>query len=286
MQSTQLLVISDLDGSLLDHHTYDYSPASPALERLRDDQVPVVFCTSKTRAEVLHLREQLNNRSSFIVENGAAVYLPKNEFSDAPPDCEDAGDYWRRSFSRPRDHWLRLLDSIRPKFGHCFDHFAAMTAEQVQDVTGLSLEEAARAKAREFGEPLLWRGSDEELVALNQWFTEKGALLLTGGRFVHVADDADKGQAMDWLKSVYQSRLSSQVSVKTLALGDSQNDAAMLDAADYAVVIRSPVHGFPKLQRRSNVCHTENCGPGGWAEGVSHWLSVLNKNSSSIKTSL
>ena len=53
------LVVTDLDGSLLDHHSYDFSPAKPWLARLKQLGVPVIPVTSKTRAELIHLREAL-----------------------------------------------------------------------------------------------------------------------------------------------------------------------------------------------------------------------------------
>ncbi|STL55190.1 mannosyl-3-phosphoglycerate phosphatase [Escherichia coli] len=35
-----LLVFSDLDGTLLDSHSYDWQPAAPWLSRLREANVP------------------------------------------------------------------------------------------------------------------------------------------------------------------------------------------------------------------------------------------------------
>ncbi|HHA1181087.1 TPA: mannosyl-3-phosphoglycerate phosphatase-related protein, partial [Enterobacter asburiae] len=40
-----LLIFSDLDGSLLDIHTYEWQPAMPWLDRLMDNQVPVILCS-------------------------------------------------------------------------------------------------------------------------------------------------------------------------------------------------------------------------------------------------
>lgn len=54
-----LLIFSDLDGSLLDIHTYEWQPAMPWLDRLLDNQVPVILCSSKTAAEMLDLQLDL-----------------------------------------------------------------------------------------------------------------------------------------------------------------------------------------------------------------------------------
>jgi predicted mannosyl-3-phosphoglycerate phosphatase (HAD superfamily) len=50
------LIFTDLDGSLLDHHTYSFAPAANYLDRLETQGIPVIPITSKTRAEVLVLR--------------------------------------------------------------------------------------------------------------------------------------------------------------------------------------------------------------------------------------
>ena len=54
-----LLIFTDLDGTLLDIHTYDWQPAAAWLERLQDKQVPVILCSSKTAAEMLDIQQEL-----------------------------------------------------------------------------------------------------------------------------------------------------------------------------------------------------------------------------------
>ena len=54
-----LLIFTDLDGTLLDIHTYDWQPAASWLERLRDEQVPVILCSSKTAAETGDIQREL-----------------------------------------------------------------------------------------------------------------------------------------------------------------------------------------------------------------------------------
>jgi mannosyl-3-phosphoglycerate phosphatase len=74
-----LVFITDLDGTLLDAN-YSYEAAQSALKLLRDLGIPLVLCTSKTRAEVEFFRLWLNNQHPFIVENGGALYIPEAYF--------------------------------------------------------------------------------------------------------------------------------------------------------------------------------------------------------------
>ena len=74
------VLFTDLDGTLLDER-YRAGAAAPALARLRSVSVPVVFCSSKTRAEQEPLRRRHRVGGPFIVENGSAVLIP--------PPCPD-----------------------------------------------------------------------------------------------------------------------------------------------------------------------------------------------------
>ena len=71
------MVVTDLDGTLLDHHSYSYEAAIPALDKLTDFKIPVIFNTSKTAKEVIPLQQKLSISAPFIVENGSALYIPK-----------------------------------------------------------------------------------------------------------------------------------------------------------------------------------------------------------------
>ena len=57
-----MLVFTDLDGSLLDHHSYSYRDALPQLHVLDRADIPVIPASSKTRAEIARLRQAQPNR--------------------------------------------------------------------------------------------------------------------------------------------------------------------------------------------------------------------------------
>ena len=80
-------------------------------------------------------------------------------------------------------------------------------------------------------------------------------------------------EALAWLRGSY-ARAHPGRTIRDLAIGDSGNDRAMLEVAQTALLVRSPVHDFPPLARSSGVIHSTACGPSGWAEGVAHWLET------------
>ena len=70
-QSCRWWVVTDLDGTLMDHH-YDWSPAAAVLRSLQRAGVPVIPCTSKTAEEVERFRAALScgtHTSSKMVES-------------------------------------------------------------------------------------------------------------------------------------------------------------------------------------------------------------------------
>jgi len=77
MMDNSWLIFTDLDGTLLDHYSYQADAALVAVRALQARQVPIVFNTSKTLEECESLATRLAIAAPFIVENGSAIYLPK-----------------------------------------------------------------------------------------------------------------------------------------------------------------------------------------------------------------
>jgi mannosyl-3-phosphoglycerate phosphatase len=268
----EALIFSDLDGTLLDHFTYQTTAANQALTQLKQENIPVILNTSKTFAELEIINGDLELNAPFIVENGAAIYIPKNTFKTQPEDTVAIGDYWVKSFCLPRLYWLNLLSEQTNEFQKCYHGFSTIPVSTLAQITGLSLDDAKRAKQRQYGEPILWLGDEPTKSRFIEHLISLGANVVQGGRFLHVGGYCDKGQALIWLTEQYRENLDFP-SIVTIALGDGENDISMLEAADIAVQIRSPVHEFPTLSRQFKVIQTESYGPEGWNEALQDILA-------------
>tara|TARA_E500000178_G_scaffold269618_1_gene267491 strand:+ start:11609 stop:12460 length:852 start_codon:yes stop_codon:yes gene_type:complete len=269
------LIFTDLDGSLLDHDCYSFEPVIPLLETLESKQVPVIPITSKTFAEVEQLRGRLNNHHPFIIENGAAIAIPKDYFLSMPEDCHKKSGFWVISNSRSRQHWNRLLEENTQDFIGEFETFTQIVStigiKGIQDITGLGFEQAQLSNQRDFSEPVHWLGSEHRKQEFINKLSAVGATLLQGGRFLSVGDKVDKGSALVQLTKHYQQQYSLS-NIHTLAIGDSGNDINMLEVASSAIIIRSKTHPAPTLTRKSDLLTSNAYGPEGWAETVSLWL--------------
>lgn len=146
-----------------------------------------------------------------------------------------------------------------------------MKEEVIAQVTGLSQQQALQANTREYGEPISWLGVESAKQVFIQWLEEQGGHVLQGGRFLHLSGFCDKGKALVWLAEEYNKQYEKECTapaLKTIAVGDSDNDVAMLEAADIALIIRSPVHAPPKLKRVRGFFISEEFGPVGWNSGL------------------
>lgn len=260
-----MLIFTDLDGTLLDHYTYQTRAADCTIKNLKEKNIPIIPNTSKTLAEVLLIRADLKLETPFIIENGAAVYIPVNYFSIQPDGTQLENGFWVKSFCQKKDFWLSLLSAEARQFKTHFRGFSQMRAQQLADLTGLSITDAGLAKRRQFGEPVDWLGSQQSQDDFIKHMHLLGANVLEGGRFLHISGNCDKGQAQSWLAQQYKINQPER-GLTVIALGDSDNDTAMLEAADIAVVVRSPVHAFPILQRENELYFSREYGPAGWAE--------------------
>lgn len=258
------VVVTDLDGTLLDHDTYSWEPAVEAIEMLKQHGVPLVFSSSKTLAEMRVLAGEVGIHHPMIVENGAAVAWP------------DGDGYRVETLGRPREEVIELAHEIQGKYGWRFQGFSDWSASDVSRIAGLELDKAALSLDRHGTEPILWKDSDDAYQAFVAELAKHDVRALSGGRFIHLMGDFDKA---DGLRLVRESLAKqSGCAIKVLALGDSPNDAAMLSAADVAVRIRSAKSAEMEVDCPI-LLQPEHPGPSGWAEAVFDWWQAQGQPS-------
>nr|WP_170326704.1 HAD-IIB family hydrolase [Ruegeria arenilitoris] len=240
-----LLVFSDLDGTLLDHHDYSWEAARPGLARLTELGAGLVLASSKTAAEIRPLQQEMGlSHMPAIVENGAGVLWPGT--TDGDDDCY------------PR---LRSLLKTLPSG---FVGFGDLTDKEVAKQTGLNLAQATLAKRRKFSEPGRWTGSEAGLQQFLSAAERAGLHARQGGRFLTLSFGATKADAMNEIVGHLKP-------ARTNALGDAPNDSEMIRAADQGVVIANPdgpsMPPFPP-EIEARVLRTTQSGPRGWSDAI------------------
>lgn len=274
MTTPKLVIITDLDGTLLDRKTYSFDPAAPALHLIWRKGIPLVFSTSKTRAEIEVYRAKLKNHHPFISENGGAVFIPKGYFSFPFPYDRELEKYFVLELGVFYPILLEVLESIRKETGIKITGFSDLTDEALSSLTGLSLEEARFAKRREYDEAFLIEAGEKEVEIIKRKIEEKGMNYAWGGRFHHILGKNDKGKAVEILRELYESDF---FSIVTVGIGDSLNDLPMLCAVDQPIFLRGEENRSlafpPEIQ---NLTITEGTGPHAWNEAILGVISNLN----------
>jgi mannosyl-3-phosphoglycerate phosphatase len=264
------VVFSDLDGTLLDHDSYSHEAAGPALEELRRRWIPLVFCTSKTRAEVEAARRDLGNQAPFIVENGAAIFIPRGYFRTAAAPSRNGEAYEILRLGVPYPQVVAALRRASARSGCKVRGFADMNTEEVARRCGLSRERAELAKRRDYDEPfVLLSESPAEIGGLLNQIEEEGLSWTRGGRFYHVRGRHNKGQAVRILTSLFRR---ADPGVVTVGAGDGPNDISLLEAVDVPIWIPAR-HGRTEARAGSAWRLAPCSGPRGWNQAV---LQVLN----------
>lgn len=261
------LIITDLDGTLLDAAGYSHAQAEQALALIRERGIPLILCSSKTRAEIEVLRGELDNTHPFIAENGGGIFIPRGYFS-ALFEAEDCGDYRLITLGTPyaeiRRRFVRLRDELQVKVRG----FGDMTAAEVATLTGLGLEDARRSQQRDFDEPFVFEGEPERrfLHAI-----EESGLSWTEGRIFHIMGRHDKGRAVGLLRALYEKQGDA---VETIGLGDSLNDLPLLRAVDVPVLVMHDDGSFDARIAIAGMVTTRLPGPAGWNDSVLRLLAA------------
>lgn len=261
------LIFSDLDGTLLDHHSYSFAPAAEALESIRRKNIPLILASSKTRAEIEAVRAALGNHDPFIAENGGAVVVPQDYFDQPIEHDKEKDGYWIIELGTPYEELRRALKAIRSDLGVKLVGFGDMSVEEVAESTNLSRQEAAVARQREYDEPFVAALDDAALTALESAVAVHHLRLTRGGRFFHLMGDNDKGRAVRIVIELFEKAWKEPT--RSVALGDSLNDLPMLAAVDVPVLVQKPDGNYDaRVRERLNVELAPAVGPAGWNAAV------------------
>ncbi|MGH1456007.1 MAG: HAD-IIB family hydrolase [Alphaproteobacteria bacterium] len=260
----KIIVFTDLDGSLLDHSDYSYAAAQSALDRLQNNDIPVLPVTSKTLAEIKGYDALFANVPK-VGENGMVIDLPEGYFG--------AAEYLvpGHSYAEIRAEVEGLPSPLRCHFNGFFD----MGLDGVIEATGLPQDRARDAYNRQASEPFLWSGSAAELADMHDLLALKGYKITQGGRFYHLMSDGGKDRALSLLIEKFQVA-SPDKQIISIALGDGPNDADMIGTATYGVKIPNDKGAVFEVEHpKGTIINARYAGPKGWSDSVHSLLDEL-----------
>jgi len=270
-----LIIFTDLDGTLLDSH-YSFQQALPALKMIMEKDVPLILCSSKTRTEIEHCRNELGNEHPFISENGGGVFISKKNYelrlTNYDLRIEKDAHYTQITLGADYSKLRDALAELRSE-GFDVNGFGDMSVEEVAEITGLKIPDAERARERDFDEPFVFKGDEAAEKLLKDRIKVKG-YNSTQGEFFHIMGDSDKGRAVDIMKELYSQQKERLI---TMALGDSPNDIEMLQKVDIPVVVQKKDGSYhPRIIAEVDGCiKADGIGPDGWNKAVIDLLETM-----------
>ena len=261
-----IIVVTDPDATLLDHRAHPCLPLCEAFRALADHKVPLVLCSSQTRAELEIIQEEFHFRHPFISENGGAVYLPRGYFSPSSEPADMSG-YDVITFGGPHHHVVETLRRTAEAQAIEVRGFTGMSVQEVADECGLTLADARLAQLREFDEPFRIVSSDPGVHSrLITALRRTGLRCVNGGRFHHVSFGADVRRSIQALTSLYRQRFGR---VLTVGVSAGLTGPSLLRAVDIPIVVLNAEVDPARVLRKVPAARvTSAAGAAGWDEAI------------------
>jgi len=220
IENSCIWVVSDVDGTLMDH-SYDLTPAKETIKTLQKLSIPVILCTSKTASEVRVIRNELNLKDPYIVENGAAIY----------------GETLKRVNGEiilgiKYESLEEILNFISNEIDYKLIPLNNLTDEEATKLTGLEGNSLNLMRDRHWSMPFLNPPSFLE-ERINTCCKDFKVDIFKGNRMSHLLSiNSNKGKAINALREY-----SNIQNLQIIGLGDSPNDLPLLLNSDIRVVI-------------------------------------------------
>ncbi len=233
----QIVVFCDLDDTLFEPHTFAVDVLTRrAFARIEHEHLPIVLCSSKTRAELELIQQELGINQPFICENGAAAFVPRGYFGFSVAQARDAAGYEVVEFGKTHAEIVAVLRRIAARVDIEIVGFSEMSVEDVAVDCDLSLLQARLAKLREYSEK--FRVVDAQPGALLRLFRglNAGGLECTSRGRYHFVGAICPDEGGRCLRALYR-RAFGEIAI--VAFGDHGSATTLLRRADVPLVVRS-----------------------------------------------
>ena len=269
MESSQILIFTDLDGSLLDHNNFEFREIQDFILKCIKNGIKIIPNTSKTKIEIQVFIDQLGQNLPFIVENGAAIH--NLNLIHSKIKINDNSLVFSRSLSEILKQFKKNIPMDFQK--RCM-FLKDMTSTEQMKILGLNKKYLPFALNRDYSMPLVFDGSREMINEFTRHLKKIGMKLHEGGRIYNICDDCSKGKAMTTLIEMLKNEL--KCKTHTIVVGDSPNDISMLNVCDQPCVIPLPNRKNLSFLKDQKLIRATQTAPKGWEEVVRASLKKIN----------
>jgi mannosyl-3-phosphoglycerate phosphatase len=273
--ANRLVVVTDVEDSLLDSDAPALPEERAALDFLAAHGVPLIINSSRTRAEIERLHERLQLLTPFISEHGSALFLPPGCLPTIPERAARTVSGHVIEFGRP---YHEVADAVRVtarELGVQIIGFADLTIEDAAGELGVTDVEAQLAKLREYTE--LIRIPDEGDSRRSHVFNalrRRGLRCWPTGRHHLVTATRNRADSLLTLKALWRDAWGEP---RILGIGNSEDDITWLKHADVAVIVPNDRTGIePRIMAKLPTAQvTPRTGRHGWSDAVLEYVGAL-----------
>ena len=269
-------VVSDVDHTLLENPG-ETALAGQVLRHLNQRGIPTLLASSKTFAEMVAFQSLAELAPQpFLFENGCGIGWPTATWpAAAGMPQQELGAYGAIVRGHAPQQLRTLLHQLRTSDGLRFSLLEELDFGAIKKLLGLEEPLARLALQRLASVPLVWHDEPAALERLQRHLAGEGLRAVSGGRLLHVAPPCDKAEALAQVL-IWQGQ--EPRASRLLACGDSENDRALLESADVALVFhpadRPAMALTPPTPDRPRVaCTAIAGGPAAWLEAVEEALA-------------
>ncbi len=269
MSNSNILIFTDLDGSLLNHNNFDFKEIKDFILSCIGKGIKIVPNTSKTHKEINIFLDKLGQKLPFVCENGAAIH--NVDLLHPEINSKDSSLIFSRSLSEILEVFK---NNIPIEFQKKCIFVKDMSPKDQMEVLGLNDKYLPYALNREYSMPLIFEGSKDNINEFTTLLKTNGMKLHEGGRVLNICDNCSKGKAMKTLIKMLNDNF--DLKTHTIVVGDSPNDISMLNSCDQPCVI--PLPGKRNLieLKDHKIIRATKSAPEGWEEVVRASLKKIN----------
>ncbi len=256
-QKKQIIIFTDLDGSLLDKDTFKFDEIEDYFKELILKGIKIIPNSSKTEAELLNFNKQFNLNLPFISENGSSIHGLNLIHKDLPNKV---------SISRTADQIISIYTKIIPNYlKQKINFILKLNYKEQEKIFGLPLNKVMLARKRNYTLPIQFVGNETEKNELIKIIKEVGLTLQTGGRIINICDNVNKSKAMSNALQLISKKLNDEII--TIGVGDNENDIEMIKQSNYPCLVKNDNFNS-SLINIDNLIKSEEPSPRGWADVI------------------
>ena len=265
------VIFTDLDDSLLKNNKFDQIILDKFIKKLVLDGFHLTIITSKTLAEVKSLYKNSSIYFPFSTENGSSFYIPDSKFKNKYKFKKTIN-----SKAVVSNEIKKKLDLLPTKLRQSFIYLKDLEVKEQLKLTKLKKNQLMDFYKRDFSISLIWIGNKETFEKFNNFIKSLSLRAIFGGKMINISGIHNKLDAVKFFEKYYTA-YKKQKTLKTISIGDSENDIEMLNYCDYSGIVKREDKTKIQLNKDHDVFISKNLAPVGWTELINLIKNKMEK---------